>query len=419
MLVGSSLRFDCRRGSSRIGHWLASWHPKTSIRIAFMPQGKPTVEQLWSGEVSFFSIDTDLIQAAGYNFDEGALHQLPNQLPPWMKLFMSEVVAQEIVRHRMQPVTEAVDKLTGASSDLKRLAKTPLEPLDQNFAELQVGHAAAAYFRDQIEAYAARCRGAVLPIQGESLTAEIFGLYFGDKAPFGKRRDKKSEFPDATSLLLLEQHAIQNDTTGIIASGDGGWAAFAEGSEHLYAVKSVEELAELFVATNAHAQALRAKIEQAISNPASPLRAQLAEELREHVTEADWDVSEVFSSSGRVEAEVYAVDMSGYEVPEDQTKVWATAEDRTTWIVEVTAHVTASVHISVDFFIWDSIDREELSFGNQSVTHETELELKAFLTCSDVQLDSEPAAWSIETDLASGSYSVGDLEVEQDFGDAD
>lgn len=384
-----------------------------------MPQGKPTVEQLWNGEVSFFSIDTDLIQAAGYNFEEGALHQLPNQLPHWMKLFISEVVAQEIVRHRMQPVKEAVDKLTGASTDLKRLAKTPLEAVDQSFAELQVSQAAAAYFRDQIEAYAERCRGAVLPIDGEALAAQIFGLYFGDKAPFGKRRDKKSEFPDATSLLLLEQHAIKNDTTGIIASGDGGWTAFAEESERLYAVKSVEELATLFVATTAHAEALKAKIQQAIANPASPLRFQLAEQLREHVTEADWDTSEVFSGSGRVEAEVYDVQMSGYEVPEDQTKVWATAEERGTWIVEVTAHVKATVRVSVDFYIWDSIDREELSFGSETVRHETEVELKAFLTCSDVQLDSEPEAWRIDTDLASGSYSVGELEVEMDFGPED
>jgi len=381
-----------------------------------MPQGKPTVEQLWNGEVSFVSIDTDLIQAAGYNFEEGALHQLPNQLPHWMKLFLSEVVAQEIVQHRMQPVKEAVDKLTGASKDLKRLAKTPLEPLDQSFADLQVGQAAAAFFRDQIEAYAARCRGGVLPIEGEGLAAQIFGLYFGNKAPFGKRRDKKSEFPDATSLLVLEQHAIKNNTTGIIASGDGGWTAFAEQSDRLYAVNTIEELAALFVATTAHAEALKAKIQQSIADPASPLRAQLAEQLREHVTEADWDTSEVFSSRGRVEAEVYDVQMTSYQVPEDQTKVWATADERDTWIVEVTAYVKATVSVSVDFYIWDSIDREELSVGNETFRHDTEVELNAFLTCSDVQLDSEPEAWRIDTDLAGGSYSVGELEVEQDFG---
>jgi hypothetical protein len=62
----------------------------------------------------------------------------------------------------MQPVMDEVDKLKGASSDLKRIAKTPLGPVDQSFADLQVGQAAAVYFREQIDNYSARCKGAVL-----------------------------------------------------------------------------------------------------------------------------------------------------------------------------------------------------------------------------------------------------------------
>jgi hypothetical protein len=58
--------------------------------------------------------------------------------------------------------------------------------------------------------YAVRCRGGVLPISGAELTANIFDLYFKDAAPLGKRQDKKSEFPDVTSLLLLERFAKEN-----------------------------------------------------------------------------------------------------------------------------------------------------------------------------------------------------------------
>lgn len=38
-----------------------------------MPKELPDTAQLWQGLVSFFSIDTDLIRSAGYNFEEGAL----------------------------------------------------------------------------------------------------------------------------------------------------------------------------------------------------------------------------------------------------------------------------------------------------------------------------------------------------------
>ena len=124
-----------------------------------MPKGLPTAAQLWQGEVSFFSIDTDLIQAAGYNFDEGALHQLPKQLPASMRLQLTEVVVEEIVRHRMQPVHEAVQQFTAASDKLKRLACIALEPIDASFQTLNAVGVAADRFRGQVRDYAARCRG--------------------------------------------------------------------------------------------------------------------------------------------------------------------------------------------------------------------------------------------------------------------
>lgn len=214
-----------------------------------MPKGLPTVTQLWNGEVSFFSIDTDLIQSAGYNFDAGALNQLPKQLPATMSLQLTEIVSEEIVRHRMQPVQKAIEGFTTASENLKRLANLPLGQIDQSFAALDAAKSAASHFRSQVQAYAGRCRGGVLSVSGEALASEIFNLYFQDCAPFAKRKDKKSEFPDAASLLLLEQYANEHDTLGIVASADNGWAAYTEQSDRLYSVKTVEELATLFAAT--------------------------------------------------------------------------------------------------------------------------------------------------------------------------
>ena len=159
----------------------------------FMPKGLPTVTQLWNGEVSFFSIDTDLIQSAGYNFDAGALNQLPKQLPATMSLQLTEIVSEEIVRHRMQPVQKAIEGFTTASENLKRLANLPLGQIDQSFAVLDAAKSAASHFRSQVQAYAGRCRGGVLSVSGEALASEIFNLYFQDCAPFAKRKDKKSE----------------------------------------------------------------------------------------------------------------------------------------------------------------------------------------------------------------------------------
>jgi len=75
------------------------------------------------------------------------------------------------------------------------------------------------------------------------------------------------------------------------------------------------------------------------------------------------------------------------------------------------------VHVSVDFYIWDSIDREEMSFGSDSFSFPAEVDVEAFLSCTDVQLDAGPYTWHIETDISKGSYSLEDFEVEKDFRD--
>ncbi len=83
-----------------------------------MPKNLPTPAQLWEGDVTFFSIDTDLIQGAGYDFESGALNQIPKQLPATMHLQLAEVVVNEIVRHLMEPVNESINALKSASAKL-------------------------------------------------------------------------------------------------------------------------------------------------------------------------------------------------------------------------------------------------------------------------------------------------------------
>jgi hypothetical protein len=89
-------------------------------RESGMPKDLPTAAQAWE-DVSFFSIDTNLIQAAGYNFAQGALHQLPNQLPESIGLQLPEIVVSEIVKHRMESVHKAHKLLQGAADELHRL----------------------------------------------------------------------------------------------------------------------------------------------------------------------------------------------------------------------------------------------------------------------------------------------------------
>lgn len=383
-----------------------------------MPAGIPTPQELVDGEVSFFSLDTDVIQAAGYNFGKGALNQLPRQLPTAMKLQLTEVVLQEIIGHKLVPVKEAAEKFQASTSSLTRLTGLDFGPADAHFNQQNVLSAAQQKFEADVKSYVTQCGGDVLPIA--DIDPELlFARYFAAEPPFGLKADKKSEFPDAAALLVLERHATDRNTKGILASGDAGWKAFADQSARLYCVTSLEDLAALFAATGAHAQAVREKIAAAVGDADSALRAQLTESLKEHVVNADWDSSELYNASRRIEPEVSDVELTDYSVHDDSLNVWKVENEPGAWVVELTATVKVDVTVSVQFFIWDSIDREELAFGHDSFTFSQEVDVEAFLTCHSVKLEAAPESWEIEVEIGSGKYSLDAAEIEPDFSDRD
>jgi hypothetical protein len=380
-----------------------------------MPKDLPTAAQAWE-DVTFFSIDTNLIQAAGYNFAQGALHQLPNQLPESIGLQLPEIVVSEIVKHRMESVHKVHKQLQGGADELHRLTTIDISEVRGSVDKLNAIEAATQRFTQQVYDYAAQCRGAILPTAGVDAVRSLFADYFAQRPPFGLSEKKKSEFPDAMCLWQLGQYAKDNDTIGIIASNDKGWKQYAAESETLYCADSIDELAALFTATNAHAESIKTKIAAAIKDAGSPLGPALAHALNQHIANAQWDALDVYTGSAyRVEPEVYGANVVEYSIDGDAS-VWSVKGEPTMWIVELTVRVKANVDVTVEFFAWDSIDKEELSLGAQKFTTEAEVDVEVFLTCTDVHLETEPSDWNTGIEIADGSYYLEGFEVELDYG---
>lgn len=381
-----------------------------------MPQDRPTAAQLWSGEISFFSLDTDLIQSAGYSFDAGVLNQLPQVSPKTMQLLLTDVTAREIVSHLMKSVTQAMGEFRKGSDTLKRAVGTDMGQIDKLFEALSVASNAEAVFRKRVDSYAERCRGEVLPIGGDDMMPRIFERYFAGLPPFGTRKDKKAEFPDATSLMLLEDYARDHEAKGVVASRDEGWGEFAEKSEYLYRVKSLDELIALFEATGEHAKTIADRITSAVEDESSFVRAALLDGFRTHIHESSWSVENVYSGVvSRVEAATYEADVISHVLQSDRTKVWNLEEDKSVWVVELTASLTVEVLIDVTFYVWDAIDREEMELDTQTVRRKTDIEVKAFLTVGGAETDVDPAKWDVDVEMAPGQYEIDVGEVEPEY----
>lgn len=382
-----------------------------------MPAGHPEESDILDGTVSFFSIDTDLIQAAGYRFGEGILGLLPKVSPVTMRLLITEIVEREVVTHLLRPILNAQGEFQKAVNTLKKSEVVKVDELTEVFGKLNLVTSAEANFRKRIETYVAQIRGEILPIKGDDLASLMFDLYFDVQPPFEENKEKKAEFPDAASLLLLEQYASDECTIGIVASKDKGAKKFAERSDYLYHVESLDELSNLFKTTGARADAITRHLRESLDDSESLLYKTLNDALVDHVGDAEWDIEDAVSGiASRVETEFVSAYLADVVLDAGSAKVWNDTKNRATWVVEVVARLTVSINVDLRFYVWDSIDREELELTSDSVDIEKELEVSAFITCSGALDDADPTTWHFEVDIAQGQYFVKLGEVSPDLG---
>ncbi|MDZ3994868.1 hypothetical protein PspTeo4_37432 [Pseudomonas sp. Teo4] len=116
----------------------------------------------------------------------------------------------------------------------------------------------------------------------------------------------------------------------------------------------------------------------------------------------------------RVEAYVCEKELISYEI--DHTEVWE-GEEKKSWVIELNVSVKVNIHLDVEFYAWDSIDREEILLGSDSFPTENTIDVEVFFTCSGVEEGTPPEDWQIEIEIAKGLYECDPVDVEPDFYD--
>lgn len=384
-----------------------------------MPRNLPTAAELFEQKhISFFSIDTDVIQSHGFKFGEGALHALALQRPNWITAQLTDVVEREVLDHRMAPVLKADQELASALDVMERLGGIDFSDIKTTLAAHKAVDSARTRFGRELTDFLRRLGGGILPLKGTGLVRDLFNLYFDQKPPFEERKSKKFEFPDGAALLVLEAHAKAGKTKGVLISNDGGWERFAAESEHLYCVKSLDEFTSLFQSHGPEADSVVLKVKNALANPDSELNARLNDHLSNHVNGAFWEVGELYTgSSHRQDGTVDDVFMTSVHIDPNNAGIWFCEHDPSVCVIELTASVTVQAHGSVDFFLWDTIDHEEMAMGSAAFERDAAVEVDLFLTCRGDLLASDLEDWDIGVEMSGGNYVVDVGEIELDYSD--
>lgn len=358
-----------------------------------------------------FTIDTNAIIQGGLDFEAGLLAQLKQFKDGPTEFIISEIVVRETLRHLLLSTKKARDATLSA---LNRAVATGL--MDEASQEAAVAALADSRVvaRRRLSAFLEATGAEMVPAKLCSIE-DLVKSYFETTAPFEATGDKKHEFPDALALLSLHEWARSSGKTVLAASGDNGWKAFAETSEHVFvegdlaaALEVVQQHTE--AATAAIRAFLQAIDDGALDDTKNSIDDQLSDAL------IDWEFDVEAYSSGRFEVDGTELKLGSFEFAKtgDQYAVTVVrlAADET--VVQVDMEISATANADFSLYIWDSIDREELSMGGTSASSEETFDASVLLTIAGA-IDGPPdqlEVVGVEVIDALGSVDMGEVEID-------
>jgi hypothetical protein len=380
-----------------------------------MPVGKPSSQEIIEQRITGFALDTCILQSAGFHFKSGPLKLLHRQLPPWMRLYLPEVLVNESVAHQVDSLEKYTTAISSAVQSISR-AGFEIDGLKRALDAASFSTRPKLEFRNRIDDFVKVNRGEVVPL-ATGLTKKMFEMYFEGKAPFGASKDRKSEFPDAAVLLTLEAVAKRKATKLIAVSADRAWHDYAKDSAAIFCVNSLDELTGMFVSSSPEATAIEIRLGNLLSQDNNRLQTQIECVLKDRIGELGWRADGYAGFSARVEPEVVDVDIEYFEVDVNGMGLWMSPEDESMCIVEVELNVNATFQVAGNFYVVDPIDRDEINVGSGTSFTQTDVIVTAFLTLGGSLQKGDPKDWDISIELEDVDWVIDVGEMELDRGE--
>lgn len=384
-----------------------------------MPTGLPSASDIMAQKVAAFSLDTQVFESKSFRLFDGDLNILKYQIPSWINIVLSEIVNREVLFHRIRKANESNQALKSAISIFQKNTGLDVNQLLSNHLNsLNYENNISKKFELEMKDFLSELRGEVLPFDNGKLAKEMFNRYFKVDAPFGNKKDKKAEFPDAAALLTLEYSAKKMQKFIILVSQDDGWADFAAKSEWVYCVKNLEDLTRLFESNTAESLVIKNQIEVELENKKSNLYEKIKSTISRDLPDMDWDASDAYSgSSARLVPEVTSVSVQNIKPDTENLQLWFADHDPSICIVEVLVDVAVKVEIEAEFYIWDSIDRDEVNIGSGSAVVDQKILVTVYLEFSGDLINDLLPKWVANVNLEFQSYSTDGVEIDIDHGD--
>lgn len=365
------------------------------------------------GTIQAISVDTCIFDAANLRLEHGQLKQLESLAASGFRLVFSEMTVKEIRRHLAKKTEEARSSLQKGLADSVNHWALPEEKKNQLLRDVVGDADFNAASKARLSAFLERCKAEIADAREHLEVDKLIGLYFDQKAPFESTKDKKSEFPDAITLLSLGSWAAKQKTSILLVTKDKGCISYCETAERLAAIDDLGVALRLVQERNEHTRKLTETVAQLIQEGAYPdLIERLTSAIANNVHELN--IIPEASSSFYFDAEMEDEHVVDAEFESKNGRPVLNPVGYVNDALTVQGMVTVNLELvgAFSFSMRDGIDRDMVHIGYASAEREVTVSIEVLYTFEDFE-DGEPEL--VEIELVPTRFEVDFGEVNPDY----
>nr|WP_236901255.1 PIN domain-containing protein [Cupriavidus necator] len=318
------------------------------------------------GRVGAIAIDTNVFDEEGQNIHDGNLPLLRQVEQAGKRLLVPDVIAREMESHLREKFGQekAFD-----SKVLKHLKKFAADEVVSAVARAIHEHDRDA--KKALDAFFANVTATVIQASDYTSLESVMDRYFASEPPFEPGGKKKAEFPDAIALLSLEGWANKNDTKVLCVTKDGDWERYSNQSDRLLITPELEDVLAALVLVRGEKLPDRVRAAAAIWLESEAAKEKIEASIQFHLDDHSPFVdADSYCGFNDEVVELYPKRGS---LAIDAANVAVLSADHSDAVISVSVDFVAKGRFSFDFFVPDSIDKDDVPVGHAYATSETEV----------------------------------------------
>jgi hypothetical protein len=347
-------------------------------------------------EYDVLLLDTSTFDANGLRLEKGLLSKLSQFKKSPVQILFPDVIRGEVKAHLSKKIKEsrsALEKAINDASDhifLNDKNHSQAKALIADSVDVEkLAEKRIAMFIDAVGATNFEC--------GKNLEiTDLLGKYFSNAAPFSESGKKKNEFPDAITLLSVENWAESQGKSVLAISQDGDWRAYCEKSKRITFSDDLSDVLTSYNRANT-VYAIIAELENSIEAHSADDFINAIESRLESILE-DFTPDQDAESAFYWEPEGCSGQFKSFTLNSEKIRLIEKSDDYI--VLELDAAITVDVEGEFSLSVHDSIDGDYVTIDSCSVNVEETFDSKLLVTIN--------GDFSGEVD----NVEIEDLEVE-------